>query len=433
MADNSRHRKLHQDEHEEGGVDEIPEGSLLPQDPTDHSAVHESGGSDELNLSADQIADGSVSNTEFQRLDGVQAPVADKDYVDSKVQGVDWQRSVLEQRNDPPSSPSDGDRYLIGESAGGDWSGEDEKIAEWDGSSSEWEFSTPNDGWTVWIESENKNYVYNDSYSDGEWVTMSSTVSHGSLSDLGSDHHDHYLHVDGRRSMDDDLSLGNHDLVSVGQVDGINVSSHDHTGGSSGENVPNSGLVNDSVTVSAGNALSGGGSVSLGSSVSIDVDEGSISHDNLSGVSEGNHHDAFEALLDESGVVVDPDGDNRIQIDADSTINAEANGSRIVLSTTDEAGVTYHGDLSGLDEDHHDHYLLADGTRSMSGSLNMNGNDLDNVGEIDPDTFVVNRYSQSSEPSLSSGELAIWEDTDNDQVWLIHEKDGSNKFVELSG
>jgi len=29
------------------------------------------------------------------------------------AQGLDWQESVLERRNDPPATPSDGDRYLV--------------------------------------------------------------------------------------------------------------------------------------------------------------------------------------------------------------------------------------------------------------------------------------------------------------------------------
>jgi len=42
--------ETHESEHESGGADEIPSGSLNPQDPTAHAASHESGGADALPL-----------------------------------------------------------------------------------------------------------------------------------------------------------------------------------------------------------------------------------------------------------------------------------------------------------------------------------------------------------------------------------------------
>ena len=474
MADDTRHRKLHADEHEENGVDEIPEGSLLPQDPTEHASDHLSGGSDELTgINATQIANGDVTNTEFQYLDGVTTYVADKDYVDSKIQGLDWQASVLDIRNDPPSSPSTGDRYIIGDDPTGDWYGEHEKIAEWDGS--DWIIIEPNEGFTVWVEANNKSYVYNDEYDTGEWVAMSSTVNHGSLSGLGNDDHTHYLHLDGENSSRDNellgnLSLGNNSIVNVNLVDGINVSDHDHTGGSDGVNIPNAGLVNDSVTVTAGTNLSGGGTVSLGSTITINNDisdlddlgdvssvtytdgnvlraDGSgfvsttLDHDDLSGVSEDNHHNAFEALLDDSDSVVSPDGNNRIKIDTDNTIDAVANGSVITLSTTDEAGVTTHSELDGLDADDHTQYLLVDGTRSMDGNLNMSNNQVNNITSMDASgtidftsgTFKPRTESQSGTPSLVNGEFCVWEDTGNDQIWLVFRLNDENHYVEVTG
>jgi hypothetical protein len=46
-------------------------------------------------------------------------------------------------------------------------------------------------------------------------------------------------------------------------------------------------------------------------------------------------------------------------------------------------GVTAHGDLTGLGNDDHVGYLLANGNRNMSGSLNMGGNAITNVGNVD--------------------------------------------------
>lgn len=46
-------------------------------------------------------------------------------------------------------------------------------------------------------------------------------------------------------------------------------------------------------------------------------------------------------------------------------------------------GAVDHGALLGLADDDHTQYLLADGTRSMSGALNMGTNNITNVGTVD--------------------------------------------------
>lgn len=47
------------------------------------------------------------------------------------------------------------------------------------------------------------------------------------------------------------------------------------------------------------------------------------------------------------------------------------------------SGVSVHSALAGLSADDHTQYLLATGARSMSGSLNMGGFDITNVGNVD--------------------------------------------------
>lgn len=58
----------------------------------------------------------------------------------------------------PPSSPSEGDRYIVGGSATGDWATKDNQIAIYDGSG--WMFMEPNDGWLCWVEDETEAYRY---------------------------------------------------------------------------------------------------------------------------------------------------------------------------------------------------------------------------------------------------------------------------------
>ena len=61
-----------------------------------------------------------------QKISGLATPVAGsdaatKDHVDSMVQGLDWQPSVLGELDTPPGSPTTGDRYLVIATATGDW------------------------------------------------------------------------------------------------------------------------------------------------------------------------------------------------------------------------------------------------------------------------------------------------------------------------
>jgi len=112
--------------------------------------------------------------------------LATKGYVDSVVQGLDWQDSVLDKDlTSPPASPLVGDRYLIANNATGAWSGHDGDIAEWNGSS--WSFTAKNEGMAVWVEDENKLYTYNGS----SWVIFGSTISHNNTSGLNDGDYKH--------------------------------------------------------------------------------------------------------------------------------------------------------------------------------------------------------------------------------------------------
>ena len=119
-----------------------------------------------------------------QKITGVGTPgvgtdAANKDYADGLAQGVDWQESVLDELADPPGSPSQGDRYLVIAAATGDWVGQENNIAEYNGSS--WDFTVANKGMAVYIEDIGKQKNYNGT----AWVMFGSTVSHSNLTDLG--------------------------------------------------------------------------------------------------------------------------------------------------------------------------------------------------------------------------------------------------------
>lgn len=63
----------------------------------------------------------------------------------------------------PPGSPADGDCYIVGAAATGAWSTHSGKIARWSSVASAWEFYTPKEGWRLWVEDEDADYVYNGS------------------------------------------------------------------------------------------------------------------------------------------------------------------------------------------------------------------------------------------------------------------------------
>lgn len=76
------------------------------------------------------------------------------------IRGLEWQDSVKSKTvTSPPATNTKGDRYLIPTNATGAWSGKVNQIAHWNGSS--WEFYAPEIGWSVYVDNENKNYVFN--------------------------------------------------------------------------------------------------------------------------------------------------------------------------------------------------------------------------------------------------------------------------------
>ncbi|GAJ02453.1 unnamed protein product, partial [marine sediment metagenome] len=155
--------------------------------------------------------DGSVAFTGNQamggnKLTGLATPTAGsdaatKDHVDSVVQGLDWQKSVLDELADPPGTPTTGDRYLVIATATGDWAGHEKDIAEWNGIS--WDFTTPNKGFAVWIEDVGRQKSYNGI----EWVFFGTTVDHGNLLGLADDDHANY-HNDARHDTPTRHTLG---------------------------------------------------------------------------------------------------------------------------------------------------------------------------------------------------------------------------------
>ncbi|MGB0749045.1 MAG: DUF2793 domain-containing protein [Magnetospiraceae bacterium] len=58
----------------------------------------------------------------------------------------------------PPGGESEGDLYVVGASATGDWAGQDGNVAYYYNAA--WEFYTPREGWWAFVEDENIRYEY---------------------------------------------------------------------------------------------------------------------------------------------------------------------------------------------------------------------------------------------------------------------------------
>lgn len=70
-----------------------------------------------------------------------------------------WQNAVLDKDlTAPPGGPSTGDRYIVASVATGAWAGQEDDIAEWNGTS--WDFITPSEGFIVYIDDENSAYTF---------------------------------------------------------------------------------------------------------------------------------------------------------------------------------------------------------------------------------------------------------------------------------
>jgi len=144
------------------------------------------------------VRDGSVAFTGEQSgiTPTTGAALTTKDYVDSVVQGIEWQDTVLDRDlTAPPGGPTTGDRYIVATGGTGAWATHDDEIAEWDGAA--WVFTVPTTGMTVGIDDENRSVRW----SGATWVFFGTTIDHGNLAGTGDDDHTQYSLADGTRAF----------------------------------------------------------------------------------------------------------------------------------------------------------------------------------------------------------------------------------------
>lgn len=155
------------------------------------------------------------------------------------------------------------------------------------------------------------------------------------------------------------------------QFDGITgtpkFSTHDHSEGGLTA-IPNAGLTNSSLTVTAGTALTGGGSVALGASTTLNVDETAIQHDNLSGYVAAEH---IDWTTDQGATNIDPE-------------NFPHDHTEAALSTVPNAGLT------------NDSVTVAGNAVSLGGSTGIAHSDLTGISSDDHHTKYTDEEAQDA-------------------------------------
>lgn len=112
-----------------------------------------------------------------------------KGYVDSYIQGLNWQEAVKDQHlGTPPPLPTEGDRYIVPSGATGAWSTHAKDVAEWN--TGAWVYFTPVEGWACWISDEDVLMTFNGT----TWVQFGSTTNHDALSGVTANQHHNQTH-----------------------------------------------------------------------------------------------------------------------------------------------------------------------------------------------------------------------------------------------
>lgn len=318
-----------------------------------------------LGLSADDhphylLADGSRAFAGNVDLGGFRAtnaapPIAGsdlvtRDFVTSVLNSVFWQDAVLDRDlTTAPASPSNHDRYIIA-GTGGAWSaGSINDIATWSDALGQWEFATPGEGWAVYIEDENIYAHWNGS----SWIKIGNVIDHAVLLNLNvGDPHPQYLLVDGTRALAGDLNMGTNNITNVGNINGISITAH-----GSRHNPDGADPISVAVPITISDSTN-----AIGSANSVSRSDHQHAHGDRGG---GSLH----ALVVAAGPAGFMSGTDKSKLDNYPTLPANITGID-------------HGSLIGLGDDDHTQYLLINGSRAMTGALDMGTNNITNAGTI---------------------------------------------------
>ena len=188
-----------------------------------------------------------------------------------------------------------------------------------------------------------------------------------------------YLLVSGTRAMSGNLDMGTNNITNVGTVDGVDISDH-----SSRHDPGGADALTTAAPTDVGDANAEGSAGSFARSDHVHALGGTVGGD-LSGSLPNPTVTDLTISSEEQGSVLYNNGSNWVQLppgDDGYVLTTHDTGANPTWEYN-ESGVTDHGDLEGLSDDDHSIYLLVDGTRAMSGNLDMGTNNITNVGTVD--------------------------------------------------
>lgn len=76
------------------------------------------------------------------------------------------QISAIGYQNDPPGSPAEGDRYLVGDTPTGAWVGHAQEVAYYSGG---WQFLEPLPGWRAYVIDDDEEYIFAEGSPGDHW------------------------------------------------------------------------------------------------------------------------------------------------------------------------------------------------------------------------------------------------------------------------
>jgi len=186
ISDGSTYGRVRKTELTNGLVSRVNDGS--------HSAnaqeLRQHLDNDSIHVPIDDTAHGPDNVISAAEVDErIQSAVSDA------VFSNDRREPVLSRTTDEPTSPSEGDRYIVPVgSTGTNWSGHDNDIAEYKNGA--WVFNTPEAGWLTFVLDEDTDGLDFQFNKSGQWVPAPTSVNHNStLNKQGGRSNEYYHHT----------------------------------------------------------------------------------------------------------------------------------------------------------------------------------------------------------------------------------------------
>lgn len=311
--------------------------------------------------------------------------VANKDYVDAYMHGLEWQDSVKSlSLATPPASPVKGDRYIVAPSATGNWSGHDNEITQYDGST--WQFITIDAGMATWVEDADVDYVYNGT----TWIKFGSTINHNNTTGLQGGSATERYHLT-EAEYNDVVNATNTNTPStvVKRDANGNFSAGTITAQLNG-NADTSSKLQNAFTLTIAGTASGSATVDGSANVQIDT---TISDTKLSGALNN-----FDNSGNLTATAPNADKLNGMSADTKNTpstiVQRDANGDFSAGTITATLNGTANN-ANTLQTHPASDFVLKSGD-TMSGDLNVNSHSLTNVQEIDMTSTGVLKHGTST-------------------------------------